>query len=82
MAMFGGSGYDFKVHRDGRNWRMLAFPKGFAEYKDVPSRAAQQFDRFWIPFAVKSFSGNKHRHRSAPEQGCDTNLFSMPGFAE
>lgn len=53
--MFGGSGYDFKVHRDGRNWRMLAFPKGFAEYKDVPSRAAQQFDRVLDTLCCQKF---------------------------
>jgi len=40
-----GAGHDFSFHRDGRYWRMVAFPDGFAEYKNVPPKAAEQLDR-------------------------------------
>ena len=40
-----GRGHDFRFHHNGRNWRMVAFPTGFAEYENVLSKAAEQFDR-------------------------------------
>jgi hypothetical protein len=40
-----GGGHDFSFHRDSRYWRMVAFPGGFAEYKNVPPGAAEQLDR-------------------------------------
>jgi hypothetical protein len=39
-----GTGQDFRLHRNDRHWRLVAFPIGFAEYKNVPSRAAEKFD--------------------------------------
>lgn len=40
-----GTGRDFRFQREGRHWRMISFPDGFAEYKNVPLKAAQAFDR-------------------------------------
>ena len=40
-----GRGQDFRLNRDDRNWRLVTFPKGFAEYKNVPAKAARKFDR-------------------------------------
>ena len=39
-----GTGQDFRLHRNNRSWRMVTFPTGFAEYKNVPSIAAEKFD--------------------------------------
>jgi hypothetical protein len=38
-------GRDFRMTRNGRSWRLLTFLKGYAEYKDVPLKAAAKFDR-------------------------------------
>jgi len=40
-----GDGRDFRLHHNGRHWRLLTFPLGFAEYKDVPPSAAERFDK-------------------------------------
>ncbi len=51
-----GSGRDFRFQRDGRNWRLLTFPMGFAEYKNVPSQAAQEFDRALDSLCCQKFN--------------------------
>lgn len=38
-------GRDFRMAENGRSWRFLMFLKGYAEYKNVPSKAAAKFDR-------------------------------------
>ena len=38
-------GRDFRMKRNGRSWRLLTFFKGYAEYEDVPLKAAANFDR-------------------------------------
>jgi hypothetical protein len=39
------NGHAFRLRKGDRNWRMLGFTKGFAEYKDVSPKAAEQFDQ-------------------------------------
>ena len=53
-----GDWRDFKFQRNGRNWRLLVFFKGFAEYKDVPSRAAQRFDQVLDSLCCKPLPPN------------------------
>ncbi len=53
-----GDWRDFKLQRNGRNWRLLTFIKGFAEYKDVPSSAAQRFDRVLDSLCCKPIPRN------------------------
>ncbi|HLK18517.1 MAG TPA: hypothetical protein VKT81_06150 [Bryobacteraceae bacterium] len=38
-------GRDFRLTKNGRSWRLLTFITGYAEYKDVPQKAAMKFDR-------------------------------------
>src|ERR1035438_9793490 len=40
-----GDGRDFRLIHNGRSWRMLAFPMGFAEYQNVSADIARKFDR-------------------------------------
>lgn len=40
-----GDGSDFRLTHNGRSWRMLAFPAGFAGYEDVSEDIAGKFDR-------------------------------------
>src|ERR1700680_3559132 len=40
-----GEGRDLRIDRAGRYWRMITFPLGYAEYGDVPTNIAAQFDR-------------------------------------
>jgi hypothetical protein len=40
-----GDGRDFRLTQNGRSWRMLAFPMGYAEYQDVSEDIARKFDR-------------------------------------
>ena len=40
-----GDGRDLRIERDGRHWRMIAFPFGYAEYGDVSPNIATRFDR-------------------------------------
>jgi hypothetical protein len=40
-----GTGRDLRLDRDGRYWRFMTFPLGWAEYGDVPADIAAQFDR-------------------------------------
>jgi len=40
-----GDGRDLRIERDGRCWRMITFPLGYAEYGDVPANIATRFDR-------------------------------------
>ena len=49
-----GDGQDFRFRRGNRNWRMLSFPMGFAEYKNVESGVADQFDRVLDSFCCKA----------------------------
>lgn len=51
-----GDGYNFRFSREGRHWRMVAFPAGFAEYKNVSSRSAEQFDRVLDSLCCKRFT--------------------------
>jgi len=53
-----GDGHDFKFQRAGRNWRLLTFPFGFAEYEDVPTSAAERFDKVLDSLCCKSFPPN------------------------
>lgn len=39
------AGHDFRFTRNGREWRMLGFPFGYAEYQNVPPNIARKFDR-------------------------------------
>jgi hypothetical protein len=50
-----GSGYDFRLHRDGRSWRFLGFPWGFAEYKNISEEAARKFDRVLDSLCCEKF---------------------------
>jgi hypothetical protein len=38
-------GRDLRIDRDGRYWRMITFPFGYAEYGNVPANVSAQFDR-------------------------------------
>lgn len=49
-------GHDFRFSRDGQNWRMISFAIGFAEYKNVPAKAALQFDRVLGSMCCKRFA--------------------------
>lgn len=49
-----GDGQDFRFSHGNRNWRMLTFPKGFAEYKNVEFGVADQFDRVLDSFCCKA----------------------------
>jgi len=40
-----GSGRDLHLDRDGRYWRLIVFPLGYAEYGNVPANIAARFDR-------------------------------------
>jgi len=40
-----GDGRDLRLARNGRNWRMITFPLGYAEYSNVSDSIAARFDR-------------------------------------
>jgi hypothetical protein len=40
-----GNGRDLRLDRNGRYWRMITLPLGYAEYSDVPANIAVQFDK-------------------------------------
>jgi len=40
-----GDGWNFRRTQNGRYWRMLAFPMGYAEYENVAADVARKFDK-------------------------------------
>jgi hypothetical protein len=55
-----GDGRDLRIERDGRYWRMITFPFGYAEYGDVPASIATQFDRVLDSLCCRPLTPSRH----------------------